>query len=58
MWPQIEGNAVLKSKSQPTELSGDTLQLEQMLMDLFRNAVEDGGSDVIIRVGALSEERY
>lgn len=58
MWPQIEGNAVLKSKSRPTELSGDTFRLEQMLTNLFRNAVDHGGSNVNIHVWALSEEGY
>lgn len=58
VWPQIEGDATLEIEDQVPELSGDASRLEQVLANLFRNAVEHAGSTVTVRVGSINEEGF
>lgn len=58
VWPQVEGDASLEIEGQFPELSGDASRLEEVLMNLFRNAVEHAGPDVTVRVGSLDGEGF
>ncbi|MFB6273918.1 MAG: ATP-binding protein [Salinibacter sp.] len=54
-WPDVEGTASLT-----VETDGDIMahegRLQQLLENLFRNALEQGGADVAVRVGMLSAD--
>jgi signal transduction histidine kinase len=54
VWPQIEGDATLEIEEQVPEVSGDASRLEQVLTNLFRNAVEHVGPTVTVRVGPIN----
>lgn len=60
MWAGMEKGAVhpdLTLEEIPDVLVDPSL-LERLLMNLFRNAVEHGGKEVVVRVGALDDGFY
>ena len=59
-WRMVDGrNATLESEpASGVAVEADPERLQQLLENLFRNAVEHGGSDVRITVGPLSDGFY
>ena len=55
-WQMIDQReATLVVEENPT-ITADPDRLQQLLENLFRNAIEHGGKDVTIRVGALADD--
>ena len=52
-WAMVEGKAATFIVDDDPTIGADPDRLQQLLENLFRNAVEHGGSDVTIRIGAL-----
>ncbi|MBV0900597.1 hybrid sensor histidine kinase/response regulator [Haloarcula salina] len=57
-WDTVEsGDATLALVDEDARLTGDATRLQQLLENLFRNALEHGGESVTVRVGALPNGR-
>ncbi|MCL9813531.1 ATP-binding protein [Natranaeroarchaeum aerophilus] len=55
-WQMVDQrDATLVVEENPT-ITADPDRLQQLLENLFRNAIEHGGTDVTIRVGALADD--
>jgi PAS domain S-box-containing protein len=55
-WSTVStGNSVLDVGETLGNVEADDSRLQELFENLFRNAVEHGGSDVTVRVGALDE---
>lgn len=55
-WSNVRAPASSMTVESNLELEADSERLQSLLENLFRNAVEHGGSDVTIRVGALEDD--
>jgi len=56
-WTTIDSPSATLLVESDTTFVGDPSRFQQLLANLFRNAVEHGGLDVTVRVGALPESR-
>lgn len=56
-WSTVRTTEAALEVSDPMTIMADRTRLKQLLENLFRNAVEHGGDDVIVRVGPLADER-
>ena len=54
-WDVIESDAVTLTVESDGSLLADSTRLQQLLENLFRNAIEHGGEDVEISVGVLDD---
>lgn len=57
-WASIEAPDASLEISSDTSIICDAARIQQLLENLFRNAVEHGGTDVTIRVGSLETGFY
>jgi PAS domain S-box-containing protein len=57
-WEPIDGHEATLTVESERPVMADRRQLEQLLANLLRNAVDHGGPDVTIRVGALADGFY
>lgn len=55
-WEMIEQHEATLTTGDELTFSADPDRLRQLFENLFRNALEHGGEDVTIRVGALSDD--
>jgi len=55
-WAMVEGKAATFVVDDDLTVEADPDRLQQLLENLFRNAIEHGGRDVTIRIGALDTE--
>ncbi len=53
-WPDVEGNEASLTVETDRNIVAHEGRLQQLLENLFRNAVEHGGEDVAVTVGILS----
>lgn len=54
-WQNVETDDAALSETSAMTLQADASQLQQLLENLFRNAVEHGGDDVTVTVGLLDD---
>jgi signal transduction histidine kinase len=55
-WDVIESKGAELSIEDDAQILADPARLQQLLENLFRNAIEHGGENVVIRVGGLDDE--
>lgn len=55
-WEMVEQHAATLSTGEEVTVAADPDRLQQLLENLFRNAIEHGGESVTIRVGALADD--
>ena len=54
-WAVVDSHDATLTVESDLEFLGDSDRLQQLLENLFRNAIEHGGRDVTIRVGSLDD---
>jgi signal transduction histidine kinase len=54
-WDVIESDAATLTVASDSSFRADSTRLQQLLENLFRNAIEHGGEDVEISVGVLDD---
>ena len=57
-WAMVESDAATLTLEADRRLAADRTRLQQLLENLFRNAVEHGGHGVTVRVGPLDDGFY
>ncbi|PSQ72558.1 MAG: sensor histidine kinase [Bacteroidetes bacterium QH_2_64_26] len=55
-WPEVEGRKSSLTVETDANIVAHEGRLQQLLENLFRNAIEHGGEDVVVVVGLLSAE--
>ena len=57
-WSMVETAAATLEVEGDMEFRADPDRLKQLLENLFRNAIEHGGEDVVVRVGPLDDDGF
>ncbi|MFB6195457.1 MAG: PAS domain S-box protein [Haloplanus sp.] len=57
-WAQVESNGAVLSIRTEESTEADRSRLQQLLENLFRNAIEHGGNDVTVMVGECDDGFY
>ncbi len=57
-WDHVETKCATLDSTSMKRIRADRSQLKQLLVNLFRNAIEHGGNDVTVTVGNLSDGFY
>jgi len=57
-WRNVDTTDAVLELARPSTVRADTDRLQHLFENLFRNAVEHGGNDVTVRVGALEGGFY